>query len=274
MTTADLTAYSAEIAARRQSMDDSLRREDGWLALAGLYWLHEGENTLGSAPTSEVLLPNAPEQVGVIDFADGQATLRVTCSEPVLVDDEPVTTAILRDDHHEKGVSVIKVRALTFFVIKRADQYGIRIINPESEARKTFTGRKWYPIDPGYHVQGKFMPHETSRTITVINTVGLTESLANLGTVTFELYGQTLTMQAFESSPGKVWFIFKDATSGSTTYGAARYLHSPVSEDGVVDLDFNMAYNPPCAFTPFATCPMPPKENILKVRIEAGELKP
>ena len=266
-----LTTYEADILAWRKEKEDSLRREDGWLTLVGLYWLEDGENTVGSDPACRVVLPasSAPNKVGVITFHDGVAML--TTNEPVLVDDAKATTAILRYDTAEDGPSIVAIGTVSFFVIKRGDEYAIRVRDANSPERQSFTGRKWFDIDPAYRIKATFTPHTPPRTVTVINTVGQSALTENPGYVEFKLHGQSLRLEAFTNDAGDLWFIFKDATSGPLTYGAGRYLIAPLAPDGTVDLDFNRAYSPPCAFTRFATCPLPVKENILSVQIEAGE---
>jgi len=267
--------YEDDILAWHQSKEDSLRRDDGWLTLAGLYWLQEGENIVGSNPASQIALPvgSTPESVGVIDFHDNKATLTITTDVPVLVDGSQVKIAVLRDDSAENGPSLITIGTITFFVIKREDQYGIRVRDANSLERQTFTGRKWFPIDPAYRVKAAFSPWDPIRTLTVISTTGLPTKMDSPGYVQFDLQGQSFRLQAVASdgNPDELWFIFKDATSGVSTYGAARYLYALLESDGSVDLDFNKAYSPPCAFTKYATCPLPPKENHLPLAIEAGE---
>jgi uncharacterized protein (DUF1684 family) len=264
--------YETEINAWRATMDARLRRDDGWLTLAGLYWLHEGENTVGSTPTCEILLPEtAPDHLGTIHFHDRQAALIVTSDNPITVDGSPTRSAALRNDADEGGPSIVAVGNISFFVIKREDHYGIRVRDANSEARNTFTGRKWFPLQPEYHLTARFIAHPTARTLIVINSVGLPAPMENPGYVEFELDGQVLSLQAFAADEDQLWFVFKDASSGKTTYGTGRFLYGTLSQDGLVDLDFNRAYNPPCSFTVYATCPLPPRENILPVAIEAGE---
>ncbi|HLY28699.1 MAG TPA: DUF1684 domain-containing protein [Aggregatilineales bacterium] len=265
--------YETQIASWRNKLDDQLRREDGWLTLIGLHWLQDGMNTVGSDPSSTVVLPknSAPKQVGTIELRDGKAILTVTCEEPVTVDGVEVKTAELRHDNAEGGPSVIALRSLSFFLIKREAHYGIRVRDRNNSARTTFQGRKWFPVKPQYRIKAKFIRYETMRTLTVMNTVGLLVPMDNPGYVEFELDGQKLRLEAFADEEKSLWLIFKDLSNGKTTYDAGRFLVAPINEDGTVDLDFNRIYNPPCAFTVFATCPLPPKENILAVALESGE---
>jgi uncharacterized protein (DUF1684 family) len=267
------TPYESEILAWRSRMDDSLRAENGWLTLVGLFFLQEGQNTVGSDPTCDIALPPGivPDHLGVIEFHGGQASLRVTTDEPVLVDGIPEKAVALLGDWEEDGPSLVQVGALTFFVIRRGDDCAVRVRDRENPARQTFTGRRWYPIDPAHRLTAAFTPHPSPRTITAPNSLGSVVPMRNPGAVEFEWHGQRLRLEAFDAGENELWFVFKDATNGRTTYGAGRFLYAPLHADGTVTLDFNKAYSPPCAFTPYATCPLPPRENILAVEIEAGE---
>lgn len=264
--------YETELARWRQERHDDLTAEDGWLTVVGLDWLHEGENSLGSAPGSDVTLPeSAPLHVGTLILTDGVVTLRVTTDAPVLVDGEAQQTATLRPDVAAGGPNRVVIGAVNFFIIRRADQYGVRVRDRANPARATFAGRNWYPASEDYRVTGHFTPHEPARTVEIVTSTGLLTPLQNVGRVTFELHGQPLALEAFEAGPDRLWFIFKDATSGKFSYGAGRFLYAPLADDGRVTIDFNRAYHPPCAFSAYATCPLPPRENILPVAVEAGE---
>ena len=264
--------YETELRRWRQERDDDLTAEDGWLTVVGLDWLNEGENRLGSAPGSDVTLPDsAPAQVGALTLADGVVTLQVATDAPVLVDGEAVRSATLHPDVADGGPTRVVIGAVNFFIIRRAGQFGVRVRDRANPARASFEGRNWYPPDAQYRVTGRFTPHEPARTVEIVTSTGLLTPLQNLGRVEFALHGQTWTLEAFEGGKNTLWFIFKDATSGQTTYGAGRFLYAPLADDGAVALDFNKAYHPPCAFSPYATCPLPPRENVLPVAIEAGE---
>lgn len=267
------TSYEDEILAWRKEREDSLRSDEGWLTLVGLFWLHEGENTVGANAACDIPLPenSVPEQVGILTFHDGNVTLRVTCAEPVTVDGERLEDAILRDDSSEQGASKIAIRDITFFVIRRGDEYGIRVRDKNHPARQTFGGRKWFTINPAYRLRATFTAYAEARSFSIVNTVGITTQSDNPGTLDFTLNGQTLRLQALAAGDEQLWLIFKDATSGKQTYGAGRYLYAKRLEDDFYELDFNRAYHPPCAFTQFATCPLPPRENTLPLAIEAGE---
>jgi len=162
---------------------------------------------------------------------------------------------------------------LNLFVIKRGDRYGIRLKDPDSQYRREFHGIEYFPADERYRVTARFVAER--RTIPILNILGQTEPSECPGYVVFRLNGQELRLYPILEEPGakQLFYIFRDQTTGKETYGAGRFLYSDLPQDGQVTLDFNKAYNPPCAFTPYATCPLPPKENHLAVRIEAGEKK-
>jgi uncharacterized protein (DUF1684 family) len=268
-----MNSYENELKAFREKLETSLRADDGWLALAGLFWLNDGTNTVGGDPDSDIALPetSAPPRVGVIDFRGGQATLTVAEGISVSVDSAPVLSALLVDDGDHRKPSLVSVGTVSFFVIRRGDRTGIRVRDTQSPARAAFTGRKWFAPDPAYRVTGRFVPHAEPRKLPNVNIVGITEMIENPGRVAFELGGRRHEVEAFDGGKDRLFLVIRDATSGKSTYGSSRFLHAPVLADGRVELDFNRAYNPPCAFTPYATCPLPPPENILPVAIEAGE---
>lgn len=272
----NLEQYSSEMRKWHSTMNTSLRAEYGWLSVVGLHWLNEGSNSLGGDPASQVSLPveGAPASVGTLTVENGQIRLDVSVDEPVFVDGSPVESAILRDDTDEAGPSEIKIRDLALQILKRGDAYAVRVRDPHSPARETFTERNWFPIDPAYRVVGTFHPYDDVQSIDVDTIIGTVSTLKGLGYVTFELNDQPQKLIAFDGGSGKLWFILRDPTSGKETYGSGRFLMADKNADGLVDLDFNKAYNPPCAFTPYATCPLPPKENHLVIPISAGEQTP
>jgi uncharacterized protein (DUF1684 family) len=264
--------YETQIAEWRQILEDRLRADDGWLTLTGLYWLNKGENSIGSDPNSDILLPNSVStQLGTLNYDGSAVNLTVTCDEQVLIDGVPVKTALLRDENAEGGATNVVIGSVTFFVIRRGGQYGVRVRDKNNPLRQSFTGRKWFPVDNAYRVTATFVPHDSPRTIDVMSSAGVLTPMENPGSVTFTMNETPLSLEAFASEKDELWFIFKDKTNGVSTYGAGRFLKARLSPEGLVDLDFNRAYSPPCAFTDYATCPLPPKENVLPLEIPAGE---
>ena len=273
--------YIAQVAAWRQSMDAQMRAPGpgGWLAIVGMYPLEVGENTIGSAPDSDVQLPvgAAPERLGILSFDGQHGTLHVTTDETVMVDDLPTRTATLRNHYEPGGMSVVNVRDVRFGVMQWAsDPYNIRVWDANAPKRLNFAGRVWYPIDPNYRVTGRFTPYEDAKGMVVDHTGGETQVLKNIGSVDFELQGQDFHFEACASELGKgyVWLLMRDATSGKSTYGAGRFMMAPFIDETTVELDFNKFYHPPCAFCEFTTCPMPPRGNRFPFPIEAGERFP
>lgn len=272
MTTETVTTYEAEQLRWRQERETDLTSDDGWLTVVGLEWLHEGVNTVGSGPGNDVTLPaSIPAQLGTLTLAGEVVLLEVSADAEVLIDGVAVRTASLKHDTEEGGPTRVVIGTVNFFIIRRSGQYGVRIRDKASAARQSFTGRNWFPLDESYRVTGQFTPHNPPRTVEVATVTGQLSPMQNVGRIDFTLRGEPLSLEAFSARDNQVWVILRDATSGRQSYGAGRFLYAPLADDGTVTLDFNRAYHPPCAFTHYATCPMPPRENILSLPIEAGE---
>lgn len=276
-----LADYVAEVEAWRQDMDAQMRAPGpgGWLAIVGMYPLKQGINTIGSAPDSDVLLPEgaAPARLGVVDFQDTHGTLHVTADERVMVDDIEVQDVALRNHYEPGGMSVVQVREVHFGIMQWAsDPYNIRVWDANSPKRLHFTGRVWYPIAPQYRVNGRFTPYPNARDMTVDHTGGETQVLKNIGFVEFALMGHAFRFEAAasEKGPDYVWLLMRDGSSGKSTYGGGRFMMAALEADGKVDVDFNKFYQPPCAFSVYTTCPMPPRGNVIPFPVEAGEYFP
>ncbi len=266
--------YVAAIAEFRAEREQRLRSPDGWLTLSGLHWLRPGENAIGNDPDAAVplLAEGLPADVGTLVLEGEQVTLRVAAGSRVELDGEPVTERVLRDDSAEEGPDVLVAGRLRFQVIRRGERVGVRVKDPEHPRLASFRGLDHFPLNPAFRVAATLEPFEAPREIEIGNVVGTTSTMLVPGVVRFSLAGRELTLQPLVTEPGdaELWFIFKDATSGKESYGF-RYLTADLAEGGRVDLDFNRAYNPPCAFSPHATCPLPPRQNQLDLRVEAGE---
>jgi len=243
----------------------------------GLFWLHDGANTAGSDPSAEIRLPaRVAKRLGTFTLTNAQVTFTADPSAVVTLGGSPVMTATLDPREQEQGG--ISSGGVTLFAIRRSSKIGLRMLDPESVARRTFKVLTYYPLDPAYRVRATFTPYAASKQVQVPNVLGQLVPMESPGYVEFRLKGHpgvTYRLEpVYETSEKKdLFFIFKDLTSRRETYQAGRFLHTPLPAGGVVDLDFNRAYNPPCAFTAFATCPLPVKENQLGVRIPAGELR-
>lgn len=250
--------YQAEVTDWRQKREASLKRDGGWLTVTGLFWLHEGGNTFGTDSHNDIVLAAGPTHAGVFELHRGKVTVKA--------DGAP---RVMRPDTSD----VQNVGRLRLYVIQRADKFAIRLKDPESEFLRDFHGLSYYPARDEYRITAKFVPDP--RKIPITNIVGQTEPEDSPGYVVFQLHGKEYRLRPLLDDPAtkSLEFLFRDQTSGSETYGAGRFLDTDAPKNGQVVLDFNLAYNPPCAFTPYATCPLPPKENRLPVRIEAGEKK-
>jgi len=254
--------YQAEIENWQRQRESSLRSDTGWLTVSGLFWLKQGSNRFGSDASNEIVLPAAaPARAGVFEFDGSKVSVAMDGRTRELKPDSAASE------------NRIEIGSLTLFVIKRGDRYGIRMRDTESRYRRQFAGLHYFPIDPQHRVTAKFVAHPSR--IPIANIIGQTELMDSPGYAVFEWGGRELRLYPVIEDPSdrQLFYIFRDQTSGKETYGAGRFLYSGLPQNGAVVLDFDKAYNPPCAFTPYATCSLPPKENRLPVRVEAGEMK-
>jgi len=267
------TPYQGEIQRWRQDYESKLKAEDGWLAVAGLYWLKEGINTFGTDASLDIVLPpdSTPGKVGSLELRNGVVTLRVADGVTVTANDQPVRVLELKSDADNQTPDSIKVGELKLTIIKRGERFGLRVRDKNSLARREFTGLHWFPVRESYRVEATFIPFEKPKEITIINVLGDEVKMRNPGILSFKLNGQDFQLKPVIEEEGKLFIIFRDLTAGKTTYPAGRFLDAEMPKDGKVILDFNEATNPPCAFTAYATCPLPPKQNYLPIAIEAGE---
>ncbi len=265
--------YKTQILEWRERRVKSLTSDSGWLTVSGLFWLKEGKNSVGTAPGNAILLPkgSAADSLGVIEFHNGMTTFEAAPGADVTVDGKPATSVALKPDTSGEP-NMIQTRALTMFVIRRGKRFGIRLRDRNSEMRKNFTEIKYFPISEAYRVKAKFVPSNPPKMISVPNILGETSDEPSPGYAEFTLRGHACRLTPVTEGD-QLFFIFKDLTSGKETYPPGRFLYTDTPKNGEVVLDFNKSYNPPCAFTPYATCPLPPAENRLPIRIEAGELR-
>jgi uncharacterized protein (DUF1684 family) len=264
--------YEQEILRWREQMEASLRAEDGWLTLIGLFWLEEGQNYFGSDSDNQIVLPSGkvPAHAGSFEHRAGATTLRVAAGAPVRLNGQQATLTVVRPDSSGQP-DLVTIGDIAMLVIQRGDRFAIRARDRRSPARESFGGRRWFPIDESYRVAATFVPHESATTIPILNVLGTTEQRHSPGALVFQLGGQLHRLDALVEGD-ELFIIFRDQTSGEATYPAGRFLKAAMPKDGRVTLDFNRAYSPPCAFTEFATCPLPPPQNRLPIRVEAGEL--
>jgi hypothetical protein len=267
----DYTASIQEWHAKRMERLDS---DTGWLTIAGFFWLGEGDNLIGSDSTNAVVLPVGPGLAGTIRLEtgdDGPAiTLEPAAGVPFTLNDEPMTGPVsFYDVGGERMVAGLD--RVAFWIIPRHDGYAVRLRDPQCPLRTNFPGIETYSIDPAYRVTASLDPDPHK--VLVPNIMGYEDSLLTPGAFRFTLNGEDLALFPVveDEADTVLFFIFDDATSGIETYGAGRFLYADQKADGTAVLDFNKAYNPPCAFNPYATCPLPPAENTLAVPVRAGE---
>ena len=258
--------YAEQIALHREGRDERIRTS--WLTVAGLHWLAEGDNRFGSAPDNAIVFPQetSPGFAGNFVYADGEVFLEPAPGAGLTVNGEPSgdTRLKLEPDAQRLGLG-----RLELFVIARSGKHAIRVRDPEFHAVRDFHGIDFYPVDPAYVIEGTLVPYDELRPMMIETVIGRDTEMVSRGRVQFEFEGATHTLEALGNSP-ELFLMFKDQTTGVETYAAGRYLYASVVGDRV-SLDFNKAYNPPCAFTPYATCPLPPIGNTIDARLEAGE---
>jgi uncharacterized protein (DUF1684 family) len=270
-------SFEQEITAWQTTRVTRLKGENNWLSVVGLSWLNPGANTFGSDKSNDIDMPaKAPAKCGVLTLKDGKVTLTPDGSAGLTIDGKSVAGPVeLRDDNSEPGPTTVALGSMTFQIIKRGDRFGIRVRDPESEARKNFKGLEYYPPDPKWRVEARLDPYDPVKKIPITNIINMTADEVSPGALVFTVDGKEYRLDPIvEQGSTDYFIIFKDETSKDTTYPAGRYLYaSPAGPDGKVIVDFNKAYNPPCAFTDFATCPLPPPQNRIAARVEAGEKK-
>lgn len=265
-------SYQSSMEAWRSKREAALKADDGWLTVTGLFWLKDGVNRCGADPSGEIALPegSAPAHVGTFELHNGATTFRAEPGVATVVNGKPAASVRLKSDTDGKPDQVT-IGDLTMFVIHRGTRYAIRLRDKNSKLRKEFTALHWYPVREEYRVTAKFVSYDTPHHLTVPNILDETEEQPSPGYAVFNLEGHEYRLHPVLED-NQLFFIFRDLTSGKETYPSGRFLYADLPKDGKVTLDFNKAYNPPCAFTPYATCPLPPPQNRLQIRIEAGEL--
>ncbi|MEZ4675427.1 MAG: DUF1684 domain-containing protein [Caldilineaceae bacterium] len=265
--------YQASMQKMRQERAAAIAADRSWLTLAGLYWLQPGDNAFGAATSNGLVLPNhagtSPAVAGRFNFVNGVTTLHAAPGVVLCVNGNPATTQELQPDA-AGAPDLVTLASLTMVVIKRGARTGIRLYDDASPRRQAFTELDWFAVDPTYRIEARFEPYEPAKPITYGNVLGDMVTEECPGAVVFGWQGTECRLDALPRGD-KLFFNFRDATNGESTYGAGRFLYTDAPQDGVVVVDFNQATNPYCAYTPYGTCPLPPVQNRLPVRIEAGE---
>jgi uncharacterized protein (DUF1684 family) len=267
------TDYIKAVEKWRSDEESNLKKETGWLTVAGLFWLKEGINTVGVGPAFDVRLTDnfKKGKFGEINFKNGAASLKVESGVEAQNDGKSISTTIQLVSDEKGKPTEIRTGSQTFYLIRREDRFGIRLKDSNSKARLAFKGQHWFPIDESYKVTARFEALPTPEELIVPNVLGGTFKMKSPGTLKFTLKGKEYSLQPVDEGDGTLFIIFRDGSNDSETYAAGRFLYADKPVNGEAVLDFNKAQNPPCAFTPFATCPLPPPGNSLDVEIKAGE---
>jgi len=277
------TDWKTGLLAWRTHREQRLSAPDGWLTLVGLAWLKPGANTIGSAPDNRIRLSAAaPAHLGVIEVNGNDIRLAAPAGgfpAGVQLDDSPAQAAKLADDEAKKP-SKLTVGTLTILLLHRGDRYALRIKDSQAPTRLNFHGLHWYNPDPRYRVEARWIPFVPVKKIPIPSIIGVTDQMPAPGLAEFTLDGKTLQLEPVLEEPDakQLFFIMRDATSRTTSYGAARFLYTDFPDHGLDQpghllLDFNRLQNPPCAYTAFATCPLPPEQNRLSIALPVGEAK-
>lgn len=265
--------YRTEIATWRSDREAKLKADDGWLTLVGLSWLRPGATTVGADPACDVVLPaGAPENLGVLTLADGKAQFSAAPGVELTVAGKPFRSGEIRSDA-SGDPDVIAAGTIRITLIQRGARLALRIKDNASPDRKAFSGLSWFDVDESWRIEAQFTPYAVAKTVAYETIVGEAQSLKCPGKAVFERAGATYSLEPVQEGD-RLWFVFRDLTSGKTTHPGARQLYADAPDaSGKVVLDFNKAMNLPCAFTRYATCPLPPPSNRLRLAVTAGEKK-
>src|SRR3954469_9093347 len=265
--------YVKEIEKWRTDREANLKKETGWLTVAGLFWLKPGTNTVGAGEKFDVRLTDNFKQprFGQIDFENGRAVLKVESGVEAQIDGKSISGPIELVSDEKGKPPEIRTGTQTFFLIKREERYGIRLKDSNSEARRNFAGLHWFPVNETYKVTARLEPGTEAKELKVPNVLGGFFKMKSPGRLRFLLEGKEQSLQTVEEDDGSLFLIFGDQSNEQETYKSGRFLYADKLVNGETELDFNKAENPPCAFTPYATCPLPPAGNKLTLEINAGE---
>lgn len=270
----DLAAYNQEIETWHSNRVEELKGPKGYLNLAGLLWLNDGINTVGSGPSNSIVFPEgkAPERVGFYLLRDNSVTFESAPDAKITSNGKPVKKLVAFHPDSASKAPAMNYGSLEWFVIKRDNKFGVRLRDFENPALLEFKGIERYPVDAAWRLEATFSTTDSSRRIPITNVLGQTTLQESPGTLTFFIAEKQYQLDVLDEGGDDYFMIFGDPTNARETYGAGRYLYvKKPGKDGRTIIDFNKAYNPPCAFTSFATCPLPPKQNILDVEVNVGE---
>lgn len=272
-------AFAAELAEFRAQREQGLRSPDGWLALVGLHWIEPGRHRIGSAADADITLAVGPAVLGEIERVAATAeshalSLHVPPSVVLKLDGvelQPGSHRLLSDRSEQPSKLAFAGGSLS--LIERGDRIGLRVRSDTAAALVGFAGLNWFEPDPALQLEARFQPHPPGQTLPIVNVLGQVDATPNPGRLEFEINGAAYSLEALGDPAESLFLIFADRSNGRESYGAGRFLYTGPVTEGRVRLDFNRAINPPCAYTDFSTCPLPPPENRLPVFIRAGEAR-
>lgn len=270
---ADPAAHRDEVMKWREARVGRLTAPEGWLSLVGLHWIEPGTHRIGSAPDNDLVLAVGPAHLGTLSLGNGAVTLALADGVEAKIGDGTARSGALAPDS-SGAPTTVRFGEASFSVIERGGKFGLRVRDPQAKTRTGFAGIDYFAIAPDWRFEARFEPHPPGRTIDIVNVLDMLEPMKNPGVVVFTKDGKEHRLEALDDTgDGQLFLIFADRTNGKLTYGPGRFLYAPAPVDGRTVVDFNRAYNPPCAFTAYSTCPLPPPENRLDLAIEAGEKK-
>lgn len=269
------TDYTATIERWRADRSARLQQPQGWLSLVGLHWIEPGTHRIGRDADNDVVLATGPARLGVVRFDAGKLLFTATAGVEVTLDGTPVVSEVelLPDSSGKPGTLAFDAGEASIQLIERGGRHALRVRDARAKTRSGFTGIEYYPIDPAWRHEARFEAHPPGKTIEIANVIGQLQPMPNPGALMFEHDGATHRIEAVAEADGSLFLIFADRTNGRETYGAGRFLYTGSPQGDRVVVDFNKAYNPPCAFNAYSTCPLPPPENRLDLAVTAGEKK-
>lgn len=268
-------SYETELQQWRNDRVERLKQPQGWLSLVGLHWIEPGRHAAGRSDENDVVLRTGPAKLGTFDFDGKRVLFEPAAGAGVQVDGNSVAAAVELKPDSSGAPNVLSMDGgeATLQVIERGGKFALRVRDARAATRSGFVGIDNYAIDPAWRVEARFEAHPEGKTIDIANVIGQLQPMKNPGAVVFEHAGETHRIEAVDEGDGELFLIFADRTNGKETYGAGRFLYAAAPVEGRTVVDFNKAYNPPCAFNAYSTCPLPPPENRLDVAVPAGEKK-
>lgn len=269
----DRAAFEQDVAKWRSERVERLRKPDGWLSLVGLHWVEPGVHQVGMADANDIQLRTGPAKLGTLTLMDGKTMFKPDPSVGVIIGSKPASgeMALQSDAKGDPTIVAFNNGSANFQVIERSGRYALRVKDANAPTRTGFLGIDYFNPDPSWRVNARFEPHPKGQTIQVASVINTIDPMTNPGKLVFEKDGKTYSLEAVDEGDGRMFLIYADHTNGKSTYAAGRFLYADPPKNGMTVVDFNKSYNPPCVFTHYATCPLPPQENRLDLTINAGE---